>query len=127
MSKVLIVEDNATVLNLYRNALRGAGFTVHAAADGAAGLAAVSAFEPDAVLLDLVLPSMDGLTLLRRLRAEPRHAALSVVVFSNAYTAEKLNEVWEAGATQVPAKASTTPRHVIDAVRSAIAARTPEA
>ena len=120
MSKVLIIEDNATVLTLYRNMLRAAGFTVEGATDGAKGLAAVSTFRPDVVLLDLVLPALDGITLLRRLRADPASAALPVIVFSNSYTGERLNEVWDAGATQVLAKASSTPKQVVEAVRSAV-------
>ena len=126
MSKILIVEDNATVVNLYRNTLRAAGFTVQAAADGASGLAMVTSFSPDVVLLDLVLPNMDGFAALRKLRADPQFASLPVIVLSNTFTSERLNEVWEAGATQVLAKASSSPKHVIEAVRAVLALRPPE-
>lgn len=123
MTKVLIIEDNLTVTTLYRNVLLGAGFAVEAASDGAKGLAAVASFQPDVVLLDLMLPSIDGLTLLRKLRADPTSATLPVIVFSNAYTGDRLSEVWEAGATQVLAKASSTPKQVVDTVRTALAQR----
>jgi two-component system, cell cycle response regulator DivK len=122
MSKVLIIEDNVTVLTLYRNMLRAAGFSVEGATDGAKGLAAVSTFRPDVVLLDLVLPVLDGITLLRTLRADPESAALPVIVFSNSYTGERLSEVWDAGATRVLAKASSTPKQVVEAVRAIVAA-----
>jgi CheY-like chemotaxis protein len=124
MTKVLIIEDNVTVTNLYRNLLRAAGFAVEAASDGAKGLAAVSSFRPDVVLLDLMLPAVDGMAILRTLRADPEWAALPIVVFSNSYSGERLNEVWAAGATQVLAKASSTPKQVVDAVRATVAART---
>jgi hypothetical protein len=81
MTKVLIIEDNVTVTNLYRNLLRAAGFAVEAASDGAKGLAAVSSFRPDVVLLDLMLPAVDGMAILRTLRADPEWAALPIVVF----------------------------------------------
>lgn len=123
MSKVLIVEDNATVLNLYRNSIRAAGFIVHGEADGHAGLSALDTFAPDVMLLDLALPSMDGLTVLKRMRADARYEALPVIVFSNTYTGERLNEVWEAGATQVLPKASSTPRRVVDTIRAVLANR----
>jgi CheY-like chemotaxis protein len=125
MSKVLIVEDNPTVVNLYRNALRSAGFSVQAVNDGAAVADALTAFDPDAVLLDLVLPSVDGLTLLRQMRSDARFTTLPVIVFSNTYTNDRLNEIWEAGATQVMSKASSTPKLVTDAVRAAVASRPP--
>ncbi|HEY7056779.1 MAG TPA: response regulator [Vicinamibacterales bacterium] len=123
MTKVLIIEDNTTVATLYRNTLRAAGFRVETAADGAKGLAAVGSFRPDLVLLDLMLPSIDGLTLLRKLRADPASTALPVIVFSNAFTGERLNDVWEAGATQVLAKASSSPKQVVEAVRATLADR----
>ncbi|PYR89074.1 MAG: hypothetical protein DMF84_25545 [Acidobacteria bacterium] len=124
MMKVLIIEDNVTVTTLYRNMLRAAGFVVEAAADGAKGLAAVSSFRPDVVLLDLMLPAVDGLSVLRTLRADPEWTALPIVVFSNSYSGQRLTEVWEAGATQVLAKASSTPKQVVEAVRATVAART---
>ena len=124
MLKVLIIEDNVTVTTLYRNMLRAAGFVVEAAADGAKGLAAVSSFRPDVVLLDLMLPAVDGLSVLRTLRADPEWTALPIVVFSNSYSGQRLTEVWEAGATQVLAKASSTPKQVVEAVRATVAART---
>jgi len=124
MMKVLIIEDNVTVTTLYRNMLRAAGFVVEAAADGAKGLAAVSSFRPDVVLLDLMLPAIDGLSVLRTLRADPEWTALPIVVFSNSYSGQRLTEVWEAGATQVLAKASSTPKQVVEAVRATVAART---
>ena len=77
--------------------------------DGAKGLAAVASFKPDLVLLDLMLPSIDGLTVLRTLRADPESAALPVIMFSNAFTGERLNDLWDAGATQVLAKAQQQP------------------
>ena len=124
MMKVLIIEDNVTVTTLYRNMLRAAGFTVETAADGATGLAAVSSFRPDVVLLDLMLPAVDGLSVLRTLRADPEWAALPIVVFSNSYSGQRLNEVWDAGATQVLAKASSTPKQVVEAVRATLTVRT---
>src|SRR5207253_729366 len=94
------------------------------AAVGAKGLAAVSSFRPDVVLLDLMLPAVDGLSVLRTLRADPEWTALPIVVFSNSYSGQRLTEVWEAGATQVLAKASSTPKQVVEAVRATVAART---
>ena len=123
MTKVLIVEDNPTVTSLYRNTLRVAGFTVQVAADGHAGLEAMASFAPDAVLLDLMLPGMDGVTLLRTLRADNRFATTPVIVFSNSYTNQRLEEVWDAGATQVLAKASSTPKQVVEAIKAAIGER----
>ena len=67
--RVLFVEDSQILLRTVRRALRHAGFAVDTAADGEAGLAAVELNEYDVLVLDIMLPKLDGLALLRRLRA----------------------------------------------------------
>lgn len=121
MSRVLLIDDNAVVVNLYGNALRTAGHKVEIARDGEAGLAAVGTFKPDVVLLDLAMPKTHGLQVLTAIRADPAQAQLPVIVFSNTFTNERLQEVWDAGASQVLSKASSTPKQVIEAVRAVLA------
>lgn len=118
--KVLIIEDDQLVANIYRNKFVLEGFQAETAPDGDIGLELVRSFRPDAVLLDLVLPRMTGLEVMRRLRAEKDFEALPVIVFSNTYLSNMVQEAWKAGATKCLSKASCTPRHVIDAVRSTL-------
>jgi len=67
-TKILVVEDDATIARLVELELEHAGFGVMKVADGIAALAAVQEYEPDLVLLDLMLPGMDGLEVTRSLR-----------------------------------------------------------
>jgi DNA-binding response OmpR family regulator len=67
--RILFVEDSPILRRTVNRALRHAGFSVDIAADGAEGLAAAEANAYDAIVLDIMLPKIDGLTLLRRLRA----------------------------------------------------------
>ena len=67
--RVLFVEDSESLRRSVRRALRHAGFAVDTAADGAEGLAAAELNDYDALVLDVMLPKLDGLALLRRLRA----------------------------------------------------------
>jgi DNA-binding response OmpR family regulator len=67
--RVLLVEDSQILLRSVRRALRHAGFAVDTAADGEEGLAAASESDYDVIVLDIMLPKLDGMTLLRRLRA----------------------------------------------------------
>lgn len=71
--RILFVEDSQILLRTVRRALRHEGFTVDTAADGEEGLAAAESNEYDALVLDLMLPKLDGLTLLRRLRTAGRN------------------------------------------------------
>jgi two-component system OmpR family response regulator len=68
--RVLVVDDEATLAELLSMALRYEGWEVRSAADGAAAVRTAREFRPDAVVLDVMLPDIDGLDVLRRLRAE---------------------------------------------------------
>ncbi len=82
MAKILVVDDDAMNLRRAVTALEQASHEVLSAADGGEGIEAARAHAPDLVLMDIQMPSMDGVTVLKRLRAEPRTAALNVVAFT---------------------------------------------
>ena len=70
--KILLIDDEASILNLVEAYLRPEGYEVFKAADGFAGLQAARAFKPDILVLDIMLPGMDGLELLAQLRRESK-------------------------------------------------------
>jgi two-component system, OmpR family, alkaline phosphatase synthesis response regulator PhoP len=70
MTKILVVDDEPSVTNLVSAYLKPEGYEVYTAADGNAGLKAARAFKPDLIILDVMLPGMDGIELLSRLRRE---------------------------------------------------------
>jgi len=70
MTKILIVDDEPSITNLVSAYLKPEGYEVFVAADGNAGLKAARAFKPDLIILDLMLPGIDGIELLTRLRRE---------------------------------------------------------
>ncbi|HXE81563.1 MAG TPA: response regulator [Vicinamibacterales bacterium] len=114
--RVLIIEDNEILAHAYAASLRTAGFQVAVARDGQAGLDAVGRFTPDIVVLDLMLPRVPGIDVLRRIRSDEAHAAIPVIVFSN--RSDRTAEVWDAGATQVVMKADCPPKHLVEIVSS---------
>jgi two-component system alkaline phosphatase synthesis response regulator PhoP len=69
-TKILVVDDEPGILNLVTAYLRQEGYEYHTAADGEAGLKAARAFKPDLIVLDIMLPGLDGLEVLTRLRRE---------------------------------------------------------
>jgi DNA-binding response OmpR family regulator len=69
--RILVVDDEAPILDLVGGYLERDGFEVATAADGPAGLAAVRATNPDVVILDVMLPGLDGIEVCRQLRPSP--------------------------------------------------------
>jgi two-component system alkaline phosphatase synthesis response regulator PhoP len=69
-AKILVVDDEQTIINLVTAYLRQEGYEVHSAMDGPAGLKAARAFKPDLIVLDIMLPGMDGIEVLANLRRE---------------------------------------------------------
>jgi two-component system KDP operon response regulator KdpE len=121
MKKIVVVDDSSTVTSIYRNKLLLEGFEVHVAADGQAALFTISQVKPDLVLLDLGLPKMSGIEVLRRLRGNPSFQKLPVIILSGALSSDLVTQVWQAGATQLLMKSLRTPKEVVEAVRRALA------
>lgn len=81
-SKVLVVEQDEVLRHFLRSLLEAEAFDVVTATDGEEALRAVGLQVPDAIILDLVLPEMDGLSVCRRLRADPETARIPILVLS---------------------------------------------
>src|SRR5437867_5987257 len=120
MKKILIIEDDQIVANIYRNKFSIEGYTVEIAHDGHAGLETIKSFKPDAVILDLMLPKITGVELMKKVRAETEFQKLPIIVFSNTYLTNMVQEAWKAGATKCLSKANCTPKQVIEVVRSTL-------
>jgi CheY-like chemotaxis protein len=120
MKKILIVEDDQLVASAYKKRFQEAGYEVEWAPDGLEGIKLVSSVRPEVVLLDLLMPRLDGIEVLKYIRSHPELNHLPVVVFSNSYMTNLVENAWRAGADQCLMKASTTPAQLFDAVNKAI-------
>ncbi len=120
MKRILIVEDDQLVASAYKKRFQEAGYEVEWAPDGLEGIKLVSSVKPEVVLLDLLMPRLDGIEVLKYIRSHPDLKHLPVVVFSNSYMTNLVENAWRAGADQCLMKASTTPAQLFDAVDKAI-------
>jgi DNA-binding response OmpR family regulator len=120
MKKVLIIEDDPIVSNVYRNKLAVEGYRAETAPDGETGLKTMRTFKPDTIILDLMMPKMSGIDVIKQIRSEEEFAKIPIIVFSNTYLTNMIQEAWKAGATKCISKSSCSPKEVIDLVRHTI-------
>lgn len=121
MKRIFIVDDDVTTTNVYKAMFEGEGFYVDTAADGEIARDMLKTLRPDVVLLDLILPKVHGVEVLRYIRSEPAIKSVPVVVFSNAYLASMVKAAWAAGANMSLTKANCTPERLLEAIRTAMA------
>ena len=121
MKNILVVEDDPLVAEVYSRKLRDEGFLVEVAPDGRAGWEIFQNQWIDLVLLDLLLPEIDGLDLLKQIRVEFSPQELPVLAFTNAYLGGVVQAAWEAGANQVIPKAGTKSSLVLQLIENALA------
>jgi DNA-binding response OmpR family regulator len=104
MARVLVIDDEPDVLLLCRVNLQHAGYDVLEAADGERGLALAVGELPDAVVLDLMLPLMDGYGVLAALQADERTRTIPVLVLTAKAQREDRVRCWEEGASEYMTK-----------------------
>ena len=80
--KILVVDDDPDILEIVRTNLEGAGYAVLGAGDGTEGLAKMRAENPDLVVLDVLMPEMDGWEVLRQIETDPQTAGLPVIMLT---------------------------------------------
>ena len=125
MKKILIIEDNQIVANVYRNKFAVENYQTEVALDGETGLKMMRTFQPDIMLLDLMLPKMSGVDVIKQVRGEADFAKLPIIVFSNTYLTNLIQEAWKAGANKCLSKANCSPQEVLDMVRNTVGDSSP--
>jgi len=121
MKTILIVDDDAVVLAVYQKRLEREGFRVEVARDGLAAMKMLSELKPDLVVLDLMMPKINGVDVLKFIRADARLKTTPVIIFSNAYVSELAQQAMAAGADKGLLKASCTPALLLQCARDLLA------
>src|SRR5581483_2403121 len=114
---ILFVEDNPLVLAAYRSRLQREGFNVEAVEDGEAALTLLPQLKPALVILDLMLPKVNGMEVLKFIREHEELTGTPVLILSNAYLDERASKALTAGANKRLLKTQCTPSKLIEAIR----------
>src|SRR6476661_2605530 len=122
MSKIAIIEDDQAISQMYRFKFEADGFEVETAENGRLGLELCKSMQPDIVLLDLMMPEMNGDEMLAELRKSAWGKNIKVVILTNKGEQEIPPQVRELGVSAIILKADMTPRQVEDVVQNLLAA-----
>ena len=117
---ILIVEDDKFLRELISRKLSGEGFDALEAVDGEEGIKKIKEGKPDLVLLDLILPGIDGFEVLARLREDPEISSIPVIILSNLGQREEVEKGLKLGAIDYLIKAHFTPGEIIEKIKNTL-------
>ncbi|MDD4901995.1 MAG: response regulator [Patescibacteria group bacterium] len=116
--KILLVEDDPMVIRMYQRKLTLEGFDLTLAFNGEEGLVALAKDRPDLVLLDIMMPKMDGFEMLKKVKADPALKDIPVVILTNlGDRSEDVQKSKESGADDYWVKANMPLKELIDKIR----------
>lgn len=123
--KALIIEDEQFIRDIYKRQLEKAGITVDGFSNGAEGLQAISQNKYDIILLDIMLPDINGLEILKQVKQNPDTKNIPIIMLTNLGQDEIIKEGFSLGAQGYFIKASYTPDQIVEEVKN-ILSRKPQ-
>lgn len=118
--KIVVIEDDAAIAQMYRLKFEAEGYDVAVAENGAIGVQVVRDFQPEIVLLDMMMPEMNGDEALARIRAEDWGKDIMVFILTNLGKEEAPKQLQELNVADYIVKAEMTPKQVAEKVKSKI-------
>ncbi|HWT55453.1 MAG TPA: response regulator [Candidatus Microsaccharimonas sp.] len=120
MASILVVEDDKDLNAAYKLILEKAGYDVQVAYDGKAALEKLKSFEPDLILLDLLMPIMGGLEFLQNYELTNKHPDVKVLIFTNMENSPEVTEAYKLGAHRCIIKSWTAPQNLARLIHDAL-------
>lgn len=118
MPKILLIEDDEMLHTMYTQKFEKEGYTMVSAHNGSEGVKKAQEETPDLILLDIIMPKMDGFTALKKLKKNPETAEVPVIMLTNLGQEEDIKKGRELGASDYFIKANHTPGEVVAKVKN---------
>lgn len=118
--QILIIEDDPYILKMYELKLGLEGYQVKTAVNGRLGLEKLKEGNPDLILLDILMPEMDGFEVLEHLKKDPATKNVPVLVLSNLGQEDHINKAMSFGVQGFIVKSQYTPSQVVETIRGVI-------
>lgn len=119
MKKILFIEDEAALQKTFGDILSQEGYKMVSAIDGEEGLRLVKSEKPDLVLLDLILPKLNGFEVLKQLKEDKATKEIPIIVLTNLEGTGDIEKALELGATTYLVKANYTLEEVLQKIKNA--------
>ncbi len=124
MQKVLLVEDDDYISSMYYDKFHNSGFDISLVRDPRKALETARSFQPDCILLDMMMPELSGLDVLAMLKKDPAVQKIPTIILSNVSEKEMRDKARSLGAVHYLVKAMHTPGQIVDIVRKTLIAPT---
>lgn len=118
--RILLVEDDEFLAELYATKLQLEGFEVELATDGEKGLQMAKTVEPDLILLDIILPKLDGFEVLTEIKKDPKAKSIPVILLTNLSQKDEVKKGLDLGANDYLIKAHFMPSEVVKKIKETI-------
>ncbi len=115
--RILLVEDDQFLIDIYQKKLKSSGFEVEVADTGHKAISKAKDFKPDLIVLDVVLPGMEGWEVLKQLKANPETKNIKAIFMSNLSQREEIEKGLKAGALKYLIKSQYTPSEVVSEIK----------
>jgi len=120
MKKILLIEDDPFLIDIYTVKIKESGFEIAVAKDGEKALRALEKEKPDLLLLDIVLPRIDGWELLKKIKEKDEFKNLLVIILSNLGQKQEVKKGLDLGAAKYLIKAHYTPTEVVEEIKKVL-------
>ncbi len=116
--KILIVEDDVYLADVYRTKFEKEGYEVKVSSDGESGVKTAIEWKPDIILLDIMLPKMDGFDVLEELKNHAETKNIPVIMWTNKSDSTEAERAKKMGATEYLVKVYHTPTEIVDKIKN---------
>jgi len=126
MAKILLIEDDPLIVKIYKTRLSADGYEVISADNGEAGLKLAQEAPPDLIVLDIMMPKMDGFGVLEKLRAGEPTKGIPILVYSNLAAEGEVERAKKLGATEFIVKANISPTEMVAKIKQYLSGNQPQ-
>ncbi|HPO68643.1 MAG TPA: response regulator [Candidatus Pacearchaeota archaeon] len=117
MKKILLVEDDPFLIDIYTSKLEKEGFSVRISESGEDCFKKINQEKPDLILLDIILPKIDGWEVLKKIKSDENLKNIKIIILSNLYQKEDIEKGLSLGADKYLIKANYDPKEVIEEIK----------